>query len=68
MQSLNVILLSILLLVAPGMAQFFNFFGNQQPQEPQNMASDSQWYQQNYENGENDQQVLKASQAHDPTG
>ncbi|EGP85101.1 unnamed protein product [Zymoseptoria tritici ST99CH_3D7] len=52
MQSFNLLLLPILLLIAPGMAQFFNFgnmFQNQQQAEPQNMASDSQWYMQNYE-------------------
>ncbi|CAK1366560.1 Long chronological lifespan protein 2 [Cercospora beticola] len=47
------ILGALLLLVAPGMSQFFNFgnmFGQQQQhQEPQNMGSDSDWYQQNYE-------------------
>lgn len=49
------ILGALLLLVAPGMSQFFNFgnmFGQQQQhQEPQNMGSDSDWYQQNYEGG-----------------
>lgn len=45
----------LLLLVTPVLAQF-NFFGNmfggQQHQEPQNMGSDSEWYQQNYDGGE----------------
>jgi hypothetical protein len=38
----------------PAMSQFFNFgnmFNQQQQQEPQNMGSDSEWYQSNYENG-----------------
>ena len=45
---------ALLLLISPAMAQFFNFgnmFGQQQQQEPQNMASDSDWYQQNYDGG-----------------
>lgn len=46
---------ALLLLISPAMAQFFNFgnmFGQQQQQqEPQNMGSDSQWYQQNYDGG-----------------
>lgn len=48
--------LTILLLcwVVPAMSQFFNFgnmFNQQQQQEPQNMASDSEWYQQQHEAG-----------------
>lgn len=44
----------LLLLIGPSTAQFFNFgnmFHNQQQahQEPQNMPSDSEWYQSQYE-------------------
>ena len=49
------ILLSTLLLLAPGIHAQFNFFGNmfnQQQQPPSNVASDSDWYRQNYEGGE----------------
>ncbi|CAK3933749.1 Hypothetical predicted protein [Lecanosticta acicola] len=47
-------LLPLIVLIVPGMAQFFNFgnmFGGQQHQhqEPQNMGSDSEWYQNSYE-------------------
>jgi hypothetical protein len=49
-------LFSALLVAASANAQF-NFFeqmfnqGGQQQQEPQNVASDSSWYQDNYKNG-----------------
>lgn len=54
----NLILLSVFLLllsVASAQFQFFEqmFQGGQQQQrqEPQNVPSDSSWYQQNYDNG-----------------
>jgi hypothetical protein len=54
-QILHLFLALCALCILPGRAQFFNFgnmFGQQQQaQEPQNMASDSDWYQQNYETG-----------------
>lgn len=46
--------LLLLCWVVPAMSQFFNFgnmFNQQQQQEPQNMASDSEWYQTQYEAG-----------------
>lgn len=48
---------SLLLLILPAAAQFQFFehmFNGQQggPQQPQNMGSDSAWYQQQYENGQ----------------
>lgn len=50
------LLLLLLTLTSLATAQFFNFgnmFGQQQQhQEPQNMPSDSEWYQQQYESGE----------------
>jgi hypothetical protein len=58
-RNFNLTLLSALLLLftlANAQFQFFEqmFQGGQQQQqrqEPQNMPSDSSWYQQNYENG-----------------
>jgi hypothetical protein len=57
-RTFNLTLLSALLLLftlANAQFQFFEhmFQGGQQQQrqEPQNMPSDSSWYQQNYENG-----------------
>lgn len=52
---LLILLTSIMMLAIPCLAQFnFNFgnmFNQQQQQEPQNMASDSDWYRSNYDNG-----------------
>jgi hypothetical protein len=50
-------LISAVLLLAAGVNAQFNFFeqmfqgGGQQRQQPQNVASDSTWYQENYNNG-----------------
>jgi hypothetical protein len=54
------LLLGLLLLVAGSQAQFQFFdqmFGGQQraqPQEKQNVASDSKWYRETYTNGTRD--------------
>jgi hypothetical protein len=50
-------LISAALLLAAGVNAQFNLFeqmfqgGGQQRQQPQNVASDSTWYQENYNNG-----------------
>ena len=51
-------LISTALLLAANVNAQFNFFeqmfqggGGQQRHEPQNVASDSSWYQENYDNG-----------------
>jgi hypothetical protein len=52
----SISLLSSLLILVSGASAQFGFFeqmfqGQQQQQAPQNVPSDSSWYQQNYENG-----------------
>jgi hypothetical protein len=54
---LQSIISALLVFILPVSAQFdfFNMFnqGRQQQQQPQNAGSDSAWYQQRYEDGEN---------------